>query len=110
MLSESSLKPKRSATSRMASWPRSMAAWENGVLQDCAKIQVKSAESRWLQIPPPKLVIGVLVWGRSSSFGMLSEVSGEYSPDSSMATASMRLNVEPGAVAAVGGRAADVEA
>src|SRR5699024_9698088 len=95
MLIESSLKPKRSATSRYASWPSSMAAAENGVLHDCAKIQENSAESREPQAPPRKLLIVLFVCGGGSSFGTGRTVSGVYSPDSNIAIALMILNVEP---------------
>src|SRR5699024_3612786 len=103
MLMESSLKPKRSATSSNGSWPISMAAEAKGVLQDCAKIQVRSAESRWSQMPPAKLEIEFWVWGSGSSFGTFTVSSGLYSPDSSIAMVSMSLKVEPGwAISAVG--------
>ena len=36
-----SLKPNRSATSRIRSWPSSTAAMANGVLQDCASAHVR---------------------------------------------------------------------
>src|SRR5699024_2789007 len=103
MLMESSLNPKRSATSRRGSWPISMAAEANGVLQDWAKTQVKSAESRWSQMPPAKFEMEFWVCGRGNSFGTLMVSSGLYSPDSSIAMVSMSLKVEPGwVISAVG--------
>ena len=75
MLTSESFHPKRSAASRMASSPSSIAASAKGVLHELAKIQLNSASDCSRQAPVARFSNVLVDWGSWISLGLSNSVS-----------------------------------